>query len=86
MAAHTAFATTFVADAVGRTSLRDLSPDMSSAVSSLQQLVDMQSRRSVGRETRLPNQRPLPKGGLKEMPMPPMPVVVGLLREIKGEC
>jgi len=86
LAAHAAFATTFLENAVERTSLRDLSPDMSDAVLSLQQIVGMQSRRSASQELRFPHQKPLPKGGLRELPMPPMPVVISMLREIKGEC
>jgi hypothetical protein len=84
MTAQTAMASEFLEHAVTRTSLRDVSPGMQSALLSLQQIVGMQRiPKSTARESRFPRQKPMPKGGLRELPMPPSQVVVGLLREIK---
>ncbi|KLU90616.1 fungal specific transcription factor domain-containing protein [Magnaporthiopsis poae ATCC 64411] len=73
--AHTVFASEFLHHAVGRTSLdSSLDPSMHSALSSLQQIVHMQRRTSTMADIRFPNQKPLPKGGLKDLAMPPLRV------------
>lgn len=85
--AHTVFASEFLHHAVGRTSLdSSLDPSMHSALTSLQQIVHMQRRTSTMADIRFPNQKPLPKGGLKDLPMPPLRVVVGILRELKANA
>ena len=84
MAAHSVFASEFLHDAVTRTSFRALNPDMESALQSLQQIVAMQDRVSA-HESKFENVRTLPKGGFRDLPMPPMNVVVALLREVRGE-
>ncbi|KAL8407536.1 hypothetical protein RB594_006381 [Gaeumannomyces avenae] len=85
--AHTVFASEFLHHAVGRTSLdSSLDPSMHSALTSLQQIVYMQRRTSTMAEIRFPNQKPLPKGGLKDLPMPPLRVVVAVLRELKANA
>jgi hypothetical protein len=83
MTAQAAFASEFLEHAVTRTLPHDLDPDMRSALSSLQQIVNMQNRPSAP-ENRFANAKPLPKGGLRELPMPPAHVVVSALREAKG--
>jgi len=83
MAAQTAFASEFLEKAVTRTSLRELSPDMETALSSLQQIVNMQNRKGTRETNRFPHAKPLPRGGLRELPMPPTQHVVSILREIK---
>jgi len=83
MTAQTVFASEFLENTVTRTLPPDLAPDMQSALSSLQQIVSMQNRPSA-HESRFANAKPLPKGGLRELPMPPAHVVVAALREAKG--
>ncbi|KAK4124809.1 hypothetical protein N657DRAFT_712128 [Parathielavia appendiculata] len=82
MAAQTVFASEFLENTVTRTLQPDLDPDMKSALSSLQQIVNMQNRPSP-HESRFANAKPLPKGGVRELPMPPAHVVVAALRELK---
>lgn len=81
---QTALASEFLEDAVGRTSLRELSPEMKSALSSLQQIVGMQQQKPSSEWARFPNQKSMPRGGIKELPMPPLQVVLSILREMKG--
>ncbi|KAL2183603.1 hypothetical protein L209DRAFT_759267 [Thermothelomyces heterothallicus CBS 203.75] len=82
MTAQTVFASEFLENTVTRTLPPDLEPDMQSALSSLQQIVSMQNRPSP-HESRFVNAKPLPKGGLRDLPMPPAHVVVAALREAK---
>lgn len=63
---------------------------MRSALSSLQQIVGLkqQKKRSgklgLRKDVRFSNQKPIPPGGLKELEMPPVQIVIDLLRDIKG--
>ncbi|KAK4185955.1 hypothetical protein QBC35DRAFT_502472 [Podospora australis] len=79
---QTVFAGEFLESAVAQTPFQSLDPQMQSALSSLQQIVGMQNRES-SRESRLSHAKPLPKGGIRDLPMPPSQVVVGVLRELK---
>ncbi|KZL66005.1 fungal specific transcription factor domain-containing protein [Colletotrichum tofieldiae] len=83
LTAHTMFASDFIESAVQRTSLQDVAPNMHAALSSLRQIVSMQSKTST-REFRFRTQQPLPPGGLTDLPMPPMNAVVALLKHMKG--
>jgi hypothetical protein len=85
MAAHSVFASEFLHEAVTRTSFRMLNPDMESALQSLQQIAASQNPDSR-HDSRFEHVKPMPKGGFRELPMPPMHVVVSLLREAKGEA
>ncbi|KAL2023006.1 hypothetical protein VTK56DRAFT_4221 [Thermocarpiscus australiensis] len=83
MAAHTAFASEFLENTVTRTlPPYDLDPDWRSALSSLQQIASMRTR-PTPHESRFVNAKPLPRGGIRELPMPPTQVVIATLREIK---
>lgn len=108
LTAHTQFASEFLEHAVERTSLRDINPTMSAALSSLKQIVGLSQQQrartssstrrgsnvsgggasgtggsSSAREVRFAHQRPLPRGGFRELPMPPVTAVIPVLREIK---
>ncbi|KAK3354419.1 hypothetical protein B0H65DRAFT_437777 [Neurospora tetraspora] len=83
MAAQTVFASEFLENAVTRDT--SLSPSMESALSSLRQIVSMQNRKRTNQDSRFPNAKPMPRGCMRELPMPPSPVVVGILRDIKNE-
>ncbi|KAF6815489.1 fungal specific transcription factor domain-containing protein [Colletotrichum musicola] len=84
LTAHTMFASEFIENAVQRTSLQDLPPNMHAALSSLRQIVSMQNKVSSLREMRFRTQQPLPPGGLPDLPMPPMNAVVALLKHMKA--
>lgn len=83
--AHTAFASDFLEQAVEQTTLLQINRNMQAALASLQQMVKLQDRPSGASEGMFPHQKPLPKGGFKELPMPPSNVVINLLREVKGK-
>ncbi|KAK3337810.1 hypothetical protein B0T19DRAFT_438446 [Cercophora scortea] len=84
MAAQTAFASEFLENVVTQTPLRELSPSMQSALSSLKQMVSIQNRKRT-HESRFQHAKAVPPGGFRELPMPPLQVVISLLREIKGD-
>jgi hypothetical protein len=94
LTAHTVQASEFLEHVVERErwNHQQLSPNMQSALSSLQQMVGLQQQRKKGRmngslskrEAKFPHQKPIPPGGLKDLPMPPAQTVVGMLRDIKG--
>lgn len=83
LAAQAAVASQFVENAVTQSALGYSNPNMQSALLSLKQIVQMQSSQHT-KEIRFPNARPMPRGGIRELPMPPMAIVINLLREIKG--
>jgi len=84
MAAHSVFASEFLHNAVTRTSFRMHNPEMESALESLRQIVAMQNSDSK-HESRFESVKPMPKGGFRDLPMPPMQAVVSLLRDMKGK-
>ncbi|KAE9582028.1 hypothetical protein CGMCC3_g1959 [Colletotrichum fructicola] len=84
LTAHTMFASDFIENAVQRTSLQDVPPNMHAALSSLRQIVSMQNKVSSTKEFRFRSQQPLPPGGLPDLPMPPMNAVVALLKHMKA--
>lgn len=94
LAAHTVQASAFLEHVVERErwNNQQMSPNMQAALSSLQQIVDMQQRGKKSRmmgatsrhEVEFTNQKPIPPGGLKELPMPPVQTVIAMLRDIKG--
>ncbi|RYP67209.1 hypothetical protein DL771_007371 [Monosporascus sp. 5C6A] len=83
LTAHTAFASEFLEHAVGRSSLRNIHPDMSSALMSLRQMMSMRNPQRGFHEPRFAHQKPLPSGGLRELRMPPINLVVAMLRKTK---
>ncbi|KPM36677.1 hypothetical protein AK830_g9885 [Neonectria ditissima] len=83
-AAHTNFASEFLEYAVERTSLHDINPNMRDALANLRQLVELQNRQSISHGPRFPLQQPMPQGGLAQLNMPPMDVVVSLLKSIRA--
>ncbi|OJJ48964.1 hypothetical protein ASPZODRAFT_60720 [Penicilliopsis zonata CBS 506.65] len=83
LAAHSAYASQFLETAVS-SSLRETSPKMKAALSTLRQLVSMQAHPQLHSGVRFPNQKPLPEAGVRDLSMPPMEATVKLLRQIKG--
>ncbi|KAK0655189.1 hypothetical protein B0T16DRAFT_450919 [Cercophora newfieldiana] len=84
MAAHSVFASKFLHEAVTRTSFRMHNPEMESALQSLQQIAALQNRENT-HDSRFEHVKPIPKGGFRELPMPPMQTVASLLRGLKGK-
>ncbi|CAJ0544667.1 Ff.00g037310.m01.CDS01 [Fusarium sp. VM40] len=84
IAQQTTFASELLEHAVERTSLHDVSPKMWEALANLRQIAELQSRQSISHGPRFPLQQPLPKGGLGQLRMPPMDVVVSLLKRVKA--
>lgn len=94
LTAHTVQASEFLEHAVERErwTNQQLSPNMRAALSSLQQIVGLRQQKKKGRigslsrrEVKFPNQKPIPPGGIKDLPMPPAQTVISILRDIKGE-
>ncbi|RKK98297.1 hypothetical protein BFJ70_g17574 [Fusarium oxysporum] len=84
IAQQTTFASELLEHAVERTSLHDVSPKMWEALANLRQIAELQSRQSISHGPRFPLQQPLPKGGLGQLRMPPMDVVVTLLKRTRA--
>ncbi|GLA77109.1 hypothetical protein AtubIFM55763_008992 [Aspergillus tubingensis] len=87
LAAHSAYAREFLETAVSRSALQMSTPKISTALASLKQIVDMQDHQaqSPSRQVRFPNQRAIPGSGLRELTMPPAPVVLALLRKCQEQ-
>ncbi|OJI88143.1 hypothetical protein ABZX51_009223 [Aspergillus tubingensis] len=87
LAAHSAYAREFLETAVSRSALQMSTPKISTALASLKQIVDMQDHQaqSPSRQVRFPNQRAIPGSGLRELTMPPAPIVLALLRKCQEQ-
>ncbi|KAB8234773.1 hypothetical protein BDV23DRAFT_30138 [Aspergillus alliaceus] len=83
--AHSAYASEFLETAVSRSALQLSSPKISAALSTLKQLVTMQDHQAhpSSKEVRFPNQKAMPSSGLRNLSMPPVQVVLPLLRRLK---
>ncbi|RKK99415.1 hypothetical protein BFJ70_g17510 [Fusarium oxysporum] len=84
IAQQTSFASDLLEHAVERTSLNDVSPKMWEALANLRQLAELQNQQSISHGPRFPLQQPLPKGGLGQLTMPPMDMVVNLLKRVRA--
>jgi hypothetical protein len=84
LAAHSAYASKFLETAVSQSALQMTSPKIEAALSTLRQIVSMQNQQPASRGVRFKHQKAVPRSGLRELKMPPMQVVVGLLRNIKS--
>lgn len=85
MTAHTAFASEFLQQAVTSPSFsQKLSPDIKNALESLRQMVQLQGQKAIYHESRFSHPRPVPKV-LGQSPLPPIDIVLRLLREIKSQ-
>ncbi|GKZ30858.1 hypothetical protein AbraIFM66950_010496 [Aspergillus brasiliensis] len=87
LAAHSAYAREFLETAVSHRALQMSTPKISTALASLKQIVSMQDHQaqSPSRQVRFPNQRAIPGSGLRELAMPPAPVVLALLRKCQEQ-
>ncbi|GAB1202337.1 hypothetical protein APSETT445_000949 [Aspergillus pseudonomiae] len=87
LAAHSAYASQFLETAVSRSALQLSSPTINTALSTLKQLVNMQDHQAhpSSRDVRFPNQKAIPRSGLRNLNLPPVQVVLPLLRHVKEE-
>ncbi|PYI07950.1 fungal-specific transcription factor domain protein [Aspergillus sclerotiicarbonarius CBS 121057] len=87
LAAHSAYAREFLETAVSRHALQISTPKISTALASLRQMVSMQDHQaqSPPREVRFPNQKAIPGSGLRELSLPPVQMVLTILRKYKGQ-
>ncbi|RAL09064.1 putative C6 transcription factor [Aspergillus homomorphus CBS 101889] len=85
LAAHSAYASEFLETAVSRSALQVSSPTIQAALSTLKQMVSMQDHQahSPAREIRFPNQKSILGSGIRDLAMPPVQVVLSLLRKFK---
>ncbi|PYI22849.1 fungal-specific transcription factor domain protein [Aspergillus violaceofuscus CBS 115571] len=85
LAAHSAYASEFLETAVSRSALQVSSPTIQAALSTLKQMVSMQDHQahSPAREIRFPNQKTILGSGIRGLAMPPVQVVLSLLRKFK---
>ncbi|PYH87834.1 fungal-specific transcription factor domain protein [Aspergillus ellipticus CBS 707.79] len=87
LAAHSAYASEFLETAVSRSALQMSTPKISMALATLKRMVNMQDHQaqSPSREVRFPNQKAIPGSGLRDLTMPPVHVVLSLLRKCKEQ-
>ncbi|GAB1193001.1 hypothetical protein APSETT444_002203 [Aspergillus pseudonomiae] len=87
LAAHSAYASQFLETAVSRSALQLSSPTINTALSTLKQLVNMQDHQAhpSSRDVRFPNQKAIPRSGLRNLNLPPVQVVLPLLRHLSIE-
>lgn len=85
LTSQTAFAQDFLETAVSKTSPDNLTPNMQLTLSSLRQMVAMQNGFASNLNFKLNLQRPLPPGGLQDLPLPPVKMVASLLKMQKSK-
>ncbi|KAL3460019.1 hypothetical protein BJX64DRAFT_193441 [Aspergillus heterothallicus] len=84
MATQSAYASKFLETVVSRSSAQMSVSKVNAALATLKQLVDIQdSHVSSARERRIPKQKPLSGCNLGEMSMPPIHVVLPMLRQAR---
>ncbi|CAG9956507.1 unnamed protein product [Clonostachys rosea f. rosea IK726] len=74
-------ASDFLEHAVAQGRVRERNPNVHSALTKLRELVQGQRRWSTSLDQRFPMQRPVPDGGLQNLPLPPYTVTMTLLKE-----
>ncbi|GES58084.1 fungal-specific transcription factor domain protein [Aspergillus terreus] len=81
--AHSAYASQFLESAVSKGQLQMSTPKMEAALSTLKQIVNLQDSKthSTKRSDWLPGRRV--SSSLRELPLPPVDIVLPILREIK---
>lgn len=70
--------------AISSITIDNADPELHDALLNLKLLVELQNRQSVRSRPRFPLQQRLPAGGLGQLPLPPVNVVVGLLKYAQG--
>lgn len=90
MAAHSAYASKFLETAVSQNAMEMSSPKIGAALSTLRQIVNMQQdqQAQASSRVRLPRQMTIQgagsSAGLKDLPMPPVQVVLSLCKWATG--
>ncbi|KAL2681182.1 hypothetical protein Neosp_008789 [[Neocosmospora] mangrovei] len=70
--------------AISSITIDNTDSELHDALLNLKLLVELQNRQSVRSRPRFPLQQRLPAGGLGQLPLPPVSVVVGLLKYAQG--
>ncbi|KAF4343945.1 hypothetical protein FBEOM_2102 [Fusarium beomiforme] len=81
MKAATVYASDFFQTVLGSSPTADTNTRVNAALSSLKQLIEMNSYRAL--EDRIPNRRQPQKDGIRELEMPPLQSALTILRELK---
>lgn len=69
---------------MSQSALQMSSPKIEAALSTLKQIVNMQDQQPASRGVTFKHQKAIPRSGLRDLKMPPVQVIVELLRTIKG--
>ncbi|RLL94196.1 hypothetical protein CFD26_102964 [Aspergillus turcosus] len=85
LAAHSVYASAFLETVVSRSAPQVSTPKINAALTALRQIVNMQSHPpgSSSKDVPLPNQKDGRVSNLRDLVMPPMQVVLPILRQIK---
>lgn len=88
LTAHALFTKDFLHNVIGNGTLCGLQDDVGDAVDSLRLLVDAQKQHSSSSyETVYTHKRSTPPGlSIRDLPLPPIELVVSVLRMVKGRC
>ncbi|KAM5385589.1 hypothetical protein ACJZ2D_000788 [Fusarium nematophilum] len=81
---QTTGATEDLEHAISSITIDNADPELHDALSNLRILVELQNRQSAGSKPRFPLQQQLPAGGLAQLPLPPVNIVVALLKYAKA--
>ncbi|KAI1030743.1 hypothetical protein LB503_013023 [Fusarium chuoi] len=80
--AATVYASDFFQTVLGQSPAADKSTRVNAALSSLKQMIEINSYRSMG--DRIPSRIETQNDGIKDLAMPPLQSVLAILRELKG--
>ncbi|KAI1049582.1 hypothetical protein LB505_008092 [Fusarium chuoi] len=80
--AATVYASDFFQTVLGHSPAADTSTRVNAALSSLKQMIEINSYRSMG--DRIPSRRETQDDGIRDLAMPPLQSVLAILRELKG--
>jgi hypothetical protein len=83
MKAATGYASDFFQIVLGQSPAADTNTRVNAALSSLKQMIEVNSYRSV--EDRMANRREIQNNGISKLTMPPLQSVLTILRELKGK-
>jgi hypothetical protein len=86
LAAHSAYASAFLETVVSRSAPQVSTPKINAALAALRQMVNMQSQPpgTSSKDVPLLNQKSCRDSNLRDLVMPPIEVILPILRQIKG--
>ncbi|KAM0104113.1 hypothetical protein ACP6JE_001233 [Aspergillus fumigatus] len=88
LAAHSAYASAFLETVVSRSAPQVSTPKINAALAALRQMVNMQSQPpgTSSKDVPLLNQKSCRDSNLRDLVMPPIEVILPILRQIKVNC